>query len=116
MAMGWKALTRGGCAQMPDGEGVMNDVPRDSNGWPTVGPNFFTLEQLIAEAESWRSGANNGPGTMGSDKWKLYTGEIVSRGFLDEVDVRAWVRRGPPTITRKEGKWVVEFSTTDKPL
>jgi len=90
------------------------DVPRNANGWPTVAPNFFTMEQLIREAESWRSCANNMAGTVGKDKWLKYTGELVSRGFIDEVDVRAWVRRGPPTITKTADGWVVEFSNPPK--
>jgi hypothetical protein len=87
------------------------DVPRNANGWPTIEPNFFTLDQLLLEAEKWRSCANNEARTVGKSHWHKYTDELINRGFMDEVDVRAWVHRGMPIIKKTDGhgEWVIEF-------
>ena len=85
-----------------------HDVPRNANGWPTIEPKFFTLDQLLIEAENWRNVGDH-PNTVGQGKWKLYTQELMDRGFMDETDVKAWRRRGMPTLTKVEGGWAVEF-------
>jgi hypothetical protein len=86
----------------------MHDVPRTANGWPTIEPKFFTLDQLLLEAENWRN-CGDSYNTVGQSKWRLYTEELVNRGFMDESDVKIWRRRGMPTLTKLESGWQVEF-------
>lgn len=93
----------------------MNDVPRSANGWPTIEPNAFTLEQLLVEAEKWRNSGDH-PDTVGQKEWRKYTKELVRRGFLDEVEVRTWKERGLPTVEQIGDQWVVEFPLRKPPL
>ncbi len=88
----------------------MNDIPRTANGWPTVEPNFFTMEQLLEEADNWRSCSGNADTTVGKKNWNKYTGELISRGFIDASDVRTWARRGRPTLIKQDTGWVAEFN------
>ena len=60
------------------------DVPRTAMGWPTHGPELFTLPQLIIEARKWRGGW---PGTVGGEQWKKYTDELVRRGYSTRVEI-----------------------------
>lgn len=60
------------------------EVPRTAMGWPTFGPEFFTLPQLILEARKWR---NNWPGTVGGGEWKKYTDELIRRGYSTSVEI-----------------------------
>lgn len=63
----------------------MIDVPRNSNGWPTVEPCYFTLPQLIREARKWIKPDESG--TVISGMWNKYSSELVRRGFSTQVEI-----------------------------
>ena len=86
---------------------LIQDVPRTAKGWPTVGPEHFTLEQLVYEAQQWVGGH---PNTCKENQWNKYTTELVRRGFIDEVDVKRWARfKVAPDIRLVGGDWFALF-------
>jgi hypothetical protein len=74
------------------------DVPRNANGWPTVGPEHFTERQLRLEAESWRPSAmSTSSVTVSYAEWEKYATELHRRGFIKEVDVKMALVEAPKT-------------------
>lgn len=65
----------------------MMDVPRNSNGWPTISPKYFTLPQLINEAKRWRNYPKTGD-TVGKAQWYKYTNELLKRGFSTRLEIQ----------------------------
>jgi hypothetical protein len=74
------------------------DVPRDAQGWPTVGPEFFTEAQLRREGERWRGGGAIQIGTIAYEKWELYATELHRRGFVETVDLAASLLAQRPNV------------------
>jgi hypothetical protein len=80
------------------------DVPRNANGWPTVGPEFFTEAQLRKEAEKWRGGGAIPKGIVAYDQWELYATELHRRGFIEIVDPRVPLLANDKTYARNEAE------------
>lgn len=81
------------------------DVPRNANGWPSVGPEFFTEAQLRKEGEQWRNTAlKTYPGTVGYREWEKYAQELHRRGFIELVDPRVPLLANDRTYARHEGE------------
>lgn len=68
----------------------MPNVPRNSKGWPVIGPQQMTYLQLIAEARKWK-GCRNDSSTTGQSQWKIYTEELLARGFSTPVELQEGV-------------------------
>lgn len=88
-------------------------VPRNAMGWPVIEPRQMTTIQLIREAEKWAGDDNSdcrGRGPTQIEEFKKYAGELMSRGYLEELEFRKWERTGRTPLFVKDGHhWHAEF-------
>ncbi|EDL7894805.1 hypothetical protein CUU87_15840 [Salmonella enterica subsp. enterica serovar Typhimurium] len=62
---------------------ILESIPRNDKGWPTIEVEDMTVDQLKAEAAGWcHSASKTARGTMSNIMWGRYYDELVKRGVV----------------------------------